>query len=596
MNRDELTGVAELHAGKRRGLVIVLGNVLLLVVMLGLPWLRGYFRTRELWSAFARYGACICGGKPHEQPGLGIPQGHDAHFATRALREPGFSAGCEDELTALAPEEAIFIMPAVKTAEADLRAAVKLVRAELAPLAARSPGARLSTRPLRAIERLRAGLANHALATGIAAVPEGEAFSLSTGPVLPTPARLPLYAGVNAAVSLWGSDVELHALATDSTGISHVHLRAGRLEQTRAPRPKLLQAAVPRELPLNFIWATPEARCHEREDHCADKALGIARVQLPASALPVPRWLGAHPHGRIDRSLFRAASRIVVAAQSSDGAAELREFELSEEAEASASPEMPPLPPTQTWSVRQGGPTLVLSVGNEPKVLGVSSNESALLLQQLTSGGAEPLAQLAAKPAPWLVGCTEGQGFGFAFGHESALAVGARSSDGLVTTWEPVALALRDAIHEREPARDRVVRMCGVARGAVVVALDRSDRLAVVRCALGERTCTVEPIASSVRSFAAVTHGEHLTIAYAGDGEASQVRVRTAPFAAADRGDEQVPAVCWSDSRGLCGAPLLAHVGGRLLLGAREATDLMLLESADSGATWRPLKGLGRRD
>src|SRR5690606_27189439 len=136
-------------------LVIGLGNLLLLVVMLGVPWVRGYFRTRALWDAFARYEACLYGGEPRREPGLGMPQGHEAYFATRALREPGWAAACDDELSALAPDEALFIMPGLKVAEADLRAAVKLVRAELAPLSVRTPGAHLSTRPLRALDRLR---------------------------------------------------------------------------------------------------------------------------------------------------------------------------------------------------------------------------------------------------------------------------------------------------------------------------------------------------------------------------------------------------------------------------------------------------------
>lgn len=596
MRHDELTGAAELHAGKRRGLVIVLGNALLLVLMLGVPWLRGYYRAHARWSAFARFGACLYGGEPRERPGLGMPKQHEAHFATRALREPGLVAQCEDELAAIAPDEAIFILPGLKTAEADVRGAVKLVRDELAPLVARSPGARLSTRPLRAIERLRAALANHATATGVVSVPEGDAFSLPNEDVIPTPARLPLYAGANAALSLWGSDLELHALATDSSGVSHVHVRAGKFEQTRAPRPKLLQGAVPREHPHTFVWAMSHARCRERSGGCADKALGVASVQLADTSLPTPRWLGAHPSGRIDRSVCRAAARIVVAAESSDGATELREFELSEEAQASANAEMPPLAPARTWSPRSSGPTLVLSSETGAKVLGVSAGEGTSVLQALSADGAEPLAELPSGASPWVVGCTDARGLGFAFGHGDKLMVGARADDGTVTRWAAVDLTLRDVVDEREPARDRVVRLCGVANGALLVALDRSDRLHVVRCLDGEPTCHVEPIAHAVRSFAALAHGAHLTVAYAGDGEASQVRVRTAPVSSADRGEEQVPAICWSDARGLCGAPSLAYVGGRLLLGAREGTDLMLLESADDGKSWQPLKGLGRRD
>lgn len=595
MTTEELIGTAELHAGKRRLAVVVLGNALLLVLMLGVPWLRGYFRTRALWTAFARYGACLCGGEPRAEPGLGMPRGHEAYFATRALREPGFFTACDAQLSALAPDEAIFILPGLKTAEADLRGAVKLVRSELLPLSARTPGARLSTRPLRALERLRAGLANHTTATGIAAVPEGDAFSLPRDPALPTPARLPLYAGVNASVSLWGSDVELSALAIDATGISSVHLRAGKLEQTRAPRPKLLQAALPHEQPQSFVWAMSEARCHERVGGCADKALGVASVELPASALPVPRWLGAHPSGRLDRSFYREGSQILIAARTSSGETELREFELSGEAEASANADMPPLAATRTWDTRATGQTLILAEQRAPVVLSARTNDGQALLEQITPEGALAIATLPSKGAPWLVGCVASEGLGFAFGHGQGLLVGLKRGEQL-TRWEPLELELTNVVVDERRERDRVQLACGYPEGLAAVVRDRRDRLHALRCLVGEPRCRVESIATAVKGFAVLAHERQLSVAYAGDGEASQVRVRSAPFVAEERGPEQVPAVCWSDARGLCGAPLLAYVGGRMLLGTREATDLMLLESADLGLTWQPLKGLGRRD
>jgi hypothetical protein len=65
---------------------------------------------------------------------------------------------------------------------------------------------------------------------------------------------------------------------------------------------------------------------------------------------------------------------------------------------------------------------------------------------------------------------------------------------------------------------------------------------------------------------------------------------------APDSAEEQVPAVCWTDARGLCSTPTLASIGERVLLGAREGTDLRVLESADAGLTWAPMKGLAKKD
>jgi len=600
VSQEDIPGAAELHAGKRRLLVIVGGNALLLIVMLGLPWLRGYLRTRELWRAFGAYSACLFGGQTVAEPGLGVPIGHEAFFATRAIREPGWATQCDAKLDELAPDEATFIMPGLKVAENDLRAAVALLRSELAPLAARTPGSRLSVRPLRAYERLRAGLANHTNAAGAVAVPEANAFALpDDANTMPTPTRFPLYAGGSALLSLWGSDVELTALATDQTGVSYVHVRNGQLEQTRTPRPKLLEAAVPPGQPSSFVWAMSQARCAERATGCADKALGIATVPLPMSVLPIPRWLGAHPRGRVDRSVWRKGESIVVAAQQGHGessGSELREFSLSSEAEASATADMPPLAPLRVWASHPLGEPLVLAAGDRPLVLSAVSAVQTAQLVETTPDGPRTLAELSGEGKTWLVGCAEEGKQRIAFGHEHQLVLAERTTDGAFTSFEPVPLELRDVVHERDPARDRVLTVCGLGDTTVSVVLDKRDRLSLVACKRGVPHCNVDAIASGVRSFAVLARGDRLIAAYAGDAEASQIRVRSMSLSAPDRAEEQVPAVCWSDHRGLCGAPTLARVGERAILGAREGTDLRVLESADEGETWIPLRGLGKRD
>jgi hypothetical protein len=54
----------------------------------------------------------------------------------------------------------------------------------------------------------------------------------------------------------------------------------------------------------------------------------------------------------------------------------------------------------------------------------------------------------------------------------------------------------------------------------------------------------------------------------------------------------RVPAACWDDDTGLCGAPELAARNGRFVLVTREGTDLRVLESLDGGASWSALAGL----
>jgi hypothetical protein len=83
-------------------------------------------------------------------------------------------------------------------------------------------------------------------------------------------------------------------------------------------------------------------------------------------------------------------------------------------------------------------------------------------------------------------------------------------------------------------------------------------------------------------------------VAFAGAKNTAQIRLQTLDVRGQLLGTERVPAACWAPRGGLCGTPTLQRVGQRLLLGAREGTDLMLLESADLGESWEPLRGLKR--
>jgi hypothetical protein len=586
---DPLLDARALHGNKKRWLTIVGGNVALLVVMLGVPWLRGTLRSRALWHAYAAYGACLFGGEESAQPGLGLPPGHEAHFATHAVREPSWAQRCDAKLQALALPEATFVLPAVKVAELDLRAAVKLLRSELLPLAARAPGTRLSVRPLRAFERVRAGLANHTRASGAADVPEGAAFTfVSSTPVLPTPARLPLYAGAHALLSLWGTDAELHALATDANGISYVHVQDGQLTQDRVTRPKLLEVALPRARPTSLVWAMTRARCAERAHGCADKALGLANLPLPLQTLPTPRWLGAHPSGRLDRSLWRGEGRVVVAAVTAEGTTELREFAL--ELGRGAQGETP-LAASKVWRTRAPGEPLLLPRAAGPRVLMAARADAAMTVSELTPEGLTGIASLAGAGTPWLVGCQDGESAQLAFGHDHALVV--RRDE---VQFAPVPVELADVVDAQDAAYDRVRPLCGAGTTLRTLVHAKGGRLSLVSCAPGDTKCTSTPVATDVHGFAALVYQERLIVAYAGAGESAQVRVRSMSLTQLDAAEEQVPAVCWSDSRGLCSTPTLALVGERLLLGAREAPDLRLLESADAGLTWRPFRGLARPD
>jgi hypothetical protein len=599
VQRADLPDVAEfaaLGAKKRRVLLALLGNVILLVLMVGGPWLRGYLRTRALWRDFARYSACLYGGSPNLEPGLGLPRGSEAHFAARVFeRAPDWPERCAPQLAALTPDEPIFLLPSVKRAEMDVRAAIALLKNELKALAVRVPGERLSTRPLRALEHLRAALSQHALAAGALEVPAADAFRRAPGRGLPIPTRVPLYASSDARVSLWGADSDFHALAVDRNGVSYVRVAGGALEQARLPRPKLLEAFLPGPARGLFVWAMPRARCRERSAGCAHKTIGLAPLQLPLSALPEPRWFGAHPAGRIDRSVWAGQARILVAAEAAQRQIEVRELLLPETA-ATPSADLPPLPAAQVWRATTHGDPWIVELRGEPWVLVARTAEHATELVRLIPSGAQVLAQLPAGKSAWLVGSSCNGGASFSFGSDSALLVGAIAPDGQISLHAPLPLALHDVVHDNDSAHDRVRNVCSAHERLFALARDPKDNLLAISCQHDVAACQSRAIASGVHTFSALAFDDRVLVAYAGSKNLAQLRLQTLDAGGETRVAERVPSPCWAPSGGMCGTPLLEQVGARILLGAREGTDLMVLESADRGASWEPLRGLKRNE
>lgn len=601
MQRADLPDVADfaqLQAKKRRFLLALLGNLILLVLMVGGPWLRGYLRARDSWGRFARFTACLYGGRPSPEPGLGLPHGSEAHFAARVFEHAAdWPERCKRPLAALRPNEPIFLLPGVKRAEGDVRAAVELVQNELKSLAVRVPGERLSTRPLRALEHLRSALSRQALEAGVLDVPDAEAFRRAPGGGLPIPTRVPIYASSDARISIWGADSDFHALAIDHTGVSYVRVGGGGLEQSRLPRPKLLEAFLPGHEQGWLVWAMPRARCRERAAGCSQKTLGLAPLSLPLAALPAPRWFGAHPAGRVDRSLWVRGGRALVAAELADRQLEVRELQLpAADVTVDSASDLPPLPAAATWRGTTAGDPWIVEIGGEPWVLAVRSGERATELVRLTPQGVQVLAQQAPDAGAWIVGTPCAGGVSFGFGNRSTLVLGAIAADGKLALHPALPLALEAVVHDADAANDRVRSVCRTD-GLLALARDAKDNLRAVSCAADPAVpCQSRIVAGGVQTFAALVLEDQVLVAYAGAKNLAQLRLQTLAPDGTSRGPERAPAPCWAPSGGLCGTPLLEQVGARVLLGVREGTDLMVLESADQGASWQPLRGLKRND
>jgi hypothetical protein len=590
----ELAEFGALAAKKKRFLWALLGNVVLLVVMLGGPFLRGVLRAHALWQRFGTFAGCIYGGTPIDGGGLGIPIGSEAQFAARLLaRAPDWPERCLVTLRALLPDEPTFLLPSVKRAENDVRTAASIVERELEAVLVRVPGERMSTRPLRAIDQLRGILTRHALTAGVIDLPEDDAITLDPRRGLPIPTRVPIYASSDARIALWGGDSELHGLALDGNGVSYVHVAGGSMSQARLPRPKLLEAFVPGPGGGWFVWAMPQRRCRERAEGCAKKALGVAALVLPLSTMPFPRWFGAHPAGRIDRSMWFAEERFLVVAEAPEQQLQQRLFQLPPEPADEAASALPPVAASQSSESVVGSDVWLGTLAGEPLSLFATHAESGSELWQLREDGPHSLAQLAGSQSVWLSGKSCADHVALVFGTERELRVARLGGEQALTSWPVLPLGLTDVVHERDPSHDRVRLACVGEGRTLLLVRDSKDTLRALACAPGG-ACEESVIAGAVQSFAVETHDDTALVAFAGARGKAQVRLVTLDVRGQVRQAERVPSACWEPRGGLCGTPTLQRVGQRLLLGSREGTDLLLLESADQGASWEPLRGLKR--
>ncbi|HEX6241586.1 MAG TPA: hypothetical protein VFZ61_11850, partial [Polyangiales bacterium] len=471
----ELPDFGALSAKKRRFLWALAGNLLMLVVLLGGPFLRGILRAHAHWRRFGAFAACMYGGTPIEGGGLGIPIGSEAHFAARLMtRKSDWPERCEGMLRTLVPDEPIFLLPSVKTAENDVRTAAGIVERELEAVLVRVPGERLSTRPLRAIDQLRGILTRHALTAGVVNLPEADAITLDKRGGLPIPARVPIYASSDARLALWGGDSELSALALDGTGVSYVHVAGGSMSQTRLPRPKLLEAFVPGPDGGYLVWAMAPRRCRERAEGCAKKALGVAALTLPLSELPFPRWFGAHPWGRVDRSMWFDGQRFEVLAEASERRLVQRAFELPLEPADKAASELPPLSATREGASVAAADSWMGTLAGNPVALLVTRGEEGGELLQLLPEGARSHARTSASKEAWLSAKSCGERVVLGFGNEHEFAVASLGTDAQLTLWPSLPLGLMDVVHERDPNHDRVQPLC--ASGGAMLVLVRDTK------------------------------------------------------------------------------------------------------------------------
>jgi hypothetical protein len=584
-----------MHGNKRRLFLMIAGNAVLLLLMIGGPLLRAQSRARAMWQGYARASACLLGGKPMRDPGLGAARDEEMRFAAQIAKHDGaWLSRCDALLAAAIPTEAVFVWPPAKEKEARVREAVKVTRRELKALARHQPGTRIPTRPLRALTQLRTELSEHALSTAMLEAPPQTAVEFSSPATMHAPTRVPLYAGSDAVLDMWGDDETFHVLAVDRTGVSYVLVAGSDFRQNRHVRPGLLSSFYRTNEQTFFFWSASEKRCRERADGCVGSASGLASAPLPLTDLQKPRWLSAHPAGRFDRSFVRINDDFWMAAKKGASEASLRRFVLSTPVGGERDSELPPLPcaseplqAAQLVLVQSEAALRVLAVQHDEATTTLRVPTQEVLEAKLQLSALAPIASQPRADDAFVTGCQNGMRTYFAFGGGSTLQFGVTDPEKV---WAPLAVAVDVPVHQKEPARDGVQLICSDTSLTALVR-DRSHVLWRITCGVDQSVCRRELVHGDVASFSGVANGSALLVAYAGVESGAQVRL--ARYASDGRkiSGEQIPSPCFAPAGGFCEQPMLKRIGQRIVLTARNRFDLLALESGDGGAHWQGLSG-----
>ena len=305
-------------------------NVLMAGLLLGVPYVRGRMLAQNERADFVAFARCMIGGDTVDNPGLSLPRGEREHYASKVLyANADWPLSCRPTLRRLQPPDATFLWPSVKTAGADLRAAVELVDRELVALARRrtqAPG-RVPQRPLDAIKRLQAASVLFARAADVSRHADNDALVLEPEVrALAAPARLPMMLGESQGLLAWSDAGTLQVLGLDGHSLGYLRVEAGKLDRQRIRKTNFLRGfARAGETPY-LVWAMPDARCAEREDGCVGRPTGFSRFDKGSAQLGEPTWrVQGHPAERLDRSLvITEIGRVDLLAKSSlDGGIEL---------------------------------------------------------------------------------------------------------------------------------------------------------------------------------------------------------------------------------------------------------------------------------
>lgn len=585
----------------KRLAVAVLANLVLAILFLGLPYLRGRQMAVKARRDFARVTNCLIGGEIVHTFGLSLPKGDRDHFASKVMHEAaGWPLCCRPLLRKLAPPPAFFLWPGVKQAGIDLRAAVRLAEKEIKLLDQRRKlGLRcVPVRGLEALRRVQAATVLLARAADTENNLESDVVRWKVKPKLSTPVRLPLAASDDAILDLYSDGKALDALALDRRGVSYLRLADGKVERERAPRTGFVRGALRVNRNRYLVWAIPDALCAERSDHCVGRPMGLAPYDKAAATLKEPRWkLAGHPAGRIDRALrvTESGSVAVLARASEDGAVELLRFQI-EHASTTAPNEQRPstIEPLEWFSIASGAPVLdaaLVTAGTEnepPAAISMHASDSGIdvLITWADALRAPLVLPKAHGEHPWTITCSTDDAHILAYGSASELHLLRLDASGLITPLLQHTDAIEHALHAKDPALDRLQLLC---RGnySQLIWSNATNELWNSVC---ERTRCNAParLAERVTRFTALLAPPRRLVAFG--NPADEIRVLRLDSRGNPLGKAYTPAACFEPRSGMCGTPGLILAGKRVILTARDHSDLLVLESTDDGASFTSLQ------
>ncbi|MEQ8459822.1 MAG: hypothetical protein RLO52_26025 [Sandaracinaceae bacterium] len=564
MSRELDEETARFRPSVRPFLIAAAVNVLLGAVLLGIPYSRGPDRAGEVPGRFAAFTACLFDGEALEDPGLGLPSGERARYASLVVDAgPDWPARCLPLLDAIPPEESRFLFPNVKNAEAGLRATAQLTRRELEALArARGEGeVSVPDRPMRAFQRLRGALAELGLVTGEAGLrADRDAIRFAPAP-LPTPSLIPLRVSLQGEWAVVLRDGALIAGAIDDTRVSHVRVAGGGVDLRYTRRETSVRGMQLDATPPWVFWTTAEAQCDE--DGCVHRSTGAGAFLEGRQELAPTVWLQGHP-AIVPSAIHVTGSTAWVAARAEAGH-ELRRFTLPE-------PTLPGEgePPQRAAEVR-----LPLSL---PERATLAWTDEALVWAGSEQGGRLSFSgEEATFPVP--PGALQLAVCGGWIAAGGARGIVARSPTGALH-------ALDGAVR---PPTPRAIRIACDTDAAEIWWLE-DGALRRARC--DDAGCADAPAPEgAARGFDAVRFRGVTLVAWSAQPEGATVRLARVDGEAIA---VSVPAACWTDpTEGLCGAPRLATDGSTVMLIGRHEDELRVLTS-DDGARWTALPGLGQ--